>query len=369
MLENRLRELANRESSGPFLSLYLDTQRGDDAQKDRIRVFLKNETQKIRENLGGNGHDAAIEKGIRQIEKWMENDLAPETRGVAIFACPTDEVFIPLELPVTVKPELSIGMRPHLRQLASLKRRNPRVALAMVDAKYARLFALEFGKILHEIDLSDPDMPRRHDQGGWSQANMQRHVQDHIDRHHKDVAEALDKMVEQGHFERVILSGQDRNLANFRNYLPKRVVEKVIGSLHLDIRSTSEEIIEASRGIVEEHQAGLLTQQLDSLVTAAASAGRGALGNAAVIDAVNQRKLQHLFVSEQASSRGWRCTSCSTIGESIPVGCPVCGEAVMTVELVEEFIAASHRADGQVDFVPLGSPLDDAQGVGALLSF
>lgn len=369
MLENRLRELASRHSSGPFLSLYLDTQRGDDAQKDRIRVFLKNETQKIRDNLGGNGHDAAVEKGIRQIEQWMEHELAPETRGVAIFASPTEDVFIPLQLPVSVEPELAIGTRPHLRQLARVKRRHPRVALAMVDAKYARLFALEFGRILQEIDLADPDMPRRHDQGGWSQANMQRHVQDHIDRHHKEVAETLAKMVEQGHFERVIVSGQDRNLANFRSHLPKRVTERIIGSLHLDIRSSTEEIVKACQELVEEHQMARLTEQLDTLVTAAASAGRGALGNAAVIDAVNQRKLQHLFVAEQASARGWRCTSCQTIGESIPVGCPACGESVITVELIEEFIAASHKEDAEIDFVPLGSPLDDAQGVGAILRF
>ena len=89
MLENRLRELATQESRGPYLSLYLDTQRGDDAQKDRIRVFLKNETHRIRETLEGNGHDQEIERGIRQIESYMENDLQPDTRGVAIFACPT----------------------------------------------------------------------------------------------------------------------------------------------------------------------------------------------------------------------------------------------------------------------------------------
>ncbi|HVR42574.1 MAG TPA: Vms1/Ankzf1 family peptidyl-tRNA hydrolase [Thermoanaerobaculia bacterium] len=370
MLQTSLRELASHQSRGPFLSLYLETRRRDEAQKDRIRVFLKNETHRIRVNLEGNGHGREIEKGIRQIETWMENDLQPETRGVAIFSCPSEDVFIPLQLPVEVKTELAIGARPHLRQLAAIHGRNPRVALALVDAKYARLFALEFGRVLSELDLSDPDMPRRHDQGGWSQARFQRHVQDHIDRHQKEVAETLTRMVERGHFEYVILSGQERNLANFRSFLPRRVEEKVIGSLHLDIRSSEEEVAESCARLLETEQSRRLRAWLAELEQAARSGGHGALGVAAVVDACNQRRLARLFVSENALARGWRCTNCSTLGEAIPVGCPACGEAVVTVELVEEFIAAAQREDAAIAFVAPGeSLLDDAQGVGALLRF
>jgi peptide subunit release factor 1 (eRF1) len=370
MLENRLRELATRESNGPFLSLYLDTQRGDDAQKDRIRVFLKNETQRIRERLEGNGHDQEIERGIRQIESYVENDLQPDTRGVAIFSCPTDGVFIPLQLPVTVRPELTIGARPHLRQLAAIRKSHPRVVLAMIDAKSARLFTLEFGKILAELDLSDPEMPRRHDQGGWSQANMQRHVQDHIDRHHKEVAEVVARMVEKNQFEYVILSGQERNLANFRTQLPKKVDERIIGTLRLDIRSSEDEALSACRTIVEAQQMLEQRDRIGALEEAARSAGRGAIGIRPVLDAVNQRRLARLFVLENASARGWRCTGCGTLGEAIPVGCPLCGESVATVELVEEFVAAAHRADAEVDFVPAGSTLlEEGNGVGALLRF
>ena len=370
MLENRLRELATRESRGPFLSLYLDTQRGDDAQKDRVRVFLKNETHRIRENLEGNGHDHEIERGIRQIESYMENDLQPETRGVAIFSCPTEDVFIPLQLPVAVRPELTIGARPHLRQLAALRKQHPRVVLAMIDAKSARLFTLEFGKILRALDLTDPEMPRRHDQGGWSQANMQRHVQDHIDRHHKEVAEIVARMVERNQYEYVILSGQERSLANFRSQLPKKVDEKIIGTLRLDIRSSEDDALSACRTIIEAQQLLELRDRIGELEEAARSAGRGAIGVGPVIDAVNQRRLLRLFVMENASARGWRCTSCGTLGEAIPVGCPICGEAVNTVELVEEFVAAAHRADADVDFVAGGSALlEEGNGVGALLRF
>lgn len=370
MLERNLRELAARESTGPFLSLYLDTRRGDVAQKDRIRVLLKNEKQKIRESLEGNGQDEALEKGIRQIESWIENDLQPATRGVAIFSCPSDQVFIPLELPVAVEPELSIGSRPHLRQLEAIRRRNPDVALAIVDGKFARLFQVQFGRVGGEIDLTNPDLPRRHDQGGWSQANMQRHVQDHIDRHHKEVAESLTRLVELGEFQHVIISGQERNLANFRSFLPARVEEKIIGALSFDIRSSEEELSEACRRVTEQFQNRDLQRRLVALSEAALSGGKGALGVAPVLDAANQRRLMSLFLSETFSHRGWRCKSCGTLGESIPVGCPACGEGVETVELADELISAAELEDATVDMVPAGhTVLEDSQGVGALLRY
>ncbi len=371
MIATMIRELASRgDTKEPFLSLYIDTNRNDESQRDRIRLFLKHESQRIRESLGGNGKDAAaLEQGIRQITDYVENSLEPETRGVVIFTCPGNDLFIPLQLPAAVTPELVIGSRPQLRQLIQLRETYPPVAVALVDAKYARLFDLQFGRILEEIDLENPDQPRRHDQGGWSQANMQRHVQDHIDRHHKDVAEVLTRIVERGNVRSVILSGQERNLANFRAQLPKRVQDKLIGTLHLGIRSTPDEVVEACRKLIQSEESVRKAQLLGSVEEFAQKNGRGALGLEAVIAAANERKLGSLFLSAAAAARGWKCRSCGILGLSVPLGCPACASGIVTVDLVEELIAAAEREDATVEFLEGESLLDRYQGIGALLRF
>ena len=217
MINEQIKSLASYQGNDEaFLTLYLDTSRGNESQRDRIRLFLKDELRRVRDAFSGNGHGEEIERGIRAIEQFIEQSVDPSTRGIAVFSCPARDLFVPIQLPVPVEPRLSIGNRPHLRPLTTLRQTYPQVVLAMVDAKSARLFELEFGQILHEIDLENPDVPRKHDQGGWSQANLQRHVQDHIDRHHKEVAEKLTRLVDNGRYTSVILSGQDRNLANFR---------------------------------------------------------------------------------------------------------------------------------------------------------
>jgi len=369
MISNHIRQLATRkESEGPFLSLYIDTNRHDEAQKDRIRLFLKHEMQKLREELGGNGYSAALEKGIKQIEHFFEADLQPSTRGVVIFSAPQEELFVPIQLPVSVEPELSIGTRPQLRQLTRLREQDRPVAIVLVDAKNARLLTSVFGRTVSEVDIENSELPRRHDQGGWSQSNIQRHVQVQINRHHKEVAEYLGRMVEHGVWS-VIISGQDRNVANFREFLAKRVNEMVVGTLHLDVHATHDHVSEAATALLEIERHARLIERLNDVETAAKKHARGSLGFAKTIDAANEKKLETLFLSNDAKARGWHCPSCKTLGEAIPIsGCPLCGTSIETVDLVEALIRAAQNEDADIVFAD--SPvLTKYDGVAAALRF
>jgi len=364
MIQSHIKQLAARpDSQGPFVTLYIDTARVDEAQKDRIRLFVKNEAHNLRESIGerGNGLDTAI----RQIESYVENSLQPDTRGLAIFAAPHEEFFASLQLPVAVRPQLSIGSRPHLRQLAELRQNYPNAALAMIDAKWARLFVLGFGRILDEIDLENPEVPKKHDRGGWSQANLQRHTEEVIDRHHQKVADVLTKLFDQGGFSGgVILSGQERNIANFRGFLPKRVEEAVIGTLHLDIRSAANEVADACSDLIRQN-----AQQKTNEKVATIESGKGALGFSKVVAALNERKVAHLFVSSEAKGRGWKCTGCDVMGLEVPLGCPACGKSVRTCDLVEAMIAAAEIEQAEIDTVEAGTVIDRYDGVGATLRF
>ncbi len=374
-INDHFSELAGRnESSGPFLTLYLDTKGGDGSQKDRVRILMKRELQRVRDALDTesgteNGKEKLIEKGIREIEAFLSDTLSAETNGVAIFSSPAEEYFLPLELEVPVEPELFIGSRPHLKQLAMLRNRHPHILVAMVDAKNGRLCDVRLGRIVEEIDVDDPDVPSKTDQGGWSQANIQRHIQDHVNHHQKDVADRLTKMFDQRKPEAVVLIGQERNLANFEQYLPKRVADATVGSIHLDIRASHDQIVTESEAAVFQHRKTLTRERLEELATAAEKNGRATLGWNGVIKAVNERKLEHLLVHDGTHARGWKCRNCAMIGHSVPLGCPSCGGTVLTVDLVEQFIAAAVSESAAISFAPEPSVLDEYDGVGAFLRF
>ncbi|MDX1584170.1 MAG: Vms1/Ankzf1 family peptidyl-tRNA hydrolase [Thermoanaerobaculia bacterium] len=369
-------QLATRtESPGPFLTLYLDTKGGDGSQKDRVRILMKQEIARVREALDRearepeNGKEQMIERGIREIESFLNESLSPEAHGVAIFSSPDEEFFLPLELAVPVKPELFIGSRPHLRQLAILRHRHPHMLAALVDAKNGRLCEIRLGKIVDEITVDDPDVPGRTDQGGWSQANIQRHIQDHINHHQKEVSEKLTRLHDQRRPEAIILVGQDRNLANFEQYLPKRVAESIARTIHLDIRAPHEEIVRECESVLLEERYEKTRKLVESLASMAETNGKATLGWSGVAKAVNERKLEHLLIREDLEARGWKCSNCSMIGHNVPLGCPSCGESVLTVDLVEQFISAATSEQARISFAPESSPLDDYDGVGAFLRF
>ena len=375
-INDHFTQLAGRtESSGPFLTLYLDTKGGDGSQKDRIRILMKQEIQRVRDALNRengsseNGKEKLIERGIREIESFLSESLSAETNGVAIFSSPDEEFFLPLELDVTVKPELFIGSRPHLKQLAMLRHRHPHILAAMVDAKNGRLCDIRLGRIVEETSIDDPDVPRKTDQGGWSQANIQRHIQDHVNHHQKNVAEGLVRMFDQRKPEAVVLVGQERNLANFEQYLPKRVLDARIGTIHLDIRAPHDEIVSESERVVLEHRNAVTHERLGEIATLAEKNGRATLGWNGVVRAVNERKLEHLVIRNDVHARGWKCRNCAMIGHSVPLGCPSCGGTVLTVDLVEQFISAATSENAAISFTTDPSVLDEYDGVGAFLRF
>jgi peptide subunit release factor 1 (eRF1) len=351
-----------------FLTLYIDTARNDEAQRDRIRLFLKHESQRIREEIGGNGHGAMVERGIHQIETFMNESLSSDTKGLAVFSCPEKDFFHAVSLPVSVNASLSIGSRPSLRPLVELRQRHPEALVVLVDAKSARVVRLQLGTAQEVADLENDETPRKHDQGGWSQANLQRHMQDHIDRHHNQAAELLGKIAGKSSAICIVLAGQERNVANFRSFLAKHIDELVLGTLHLDMRATHDEIAAAVQPLLEQHQRRQTAELLDQL-SAAKSNGRGITGSQKVADAVNERKLGTLILTNAAQAQGWRCSVCGILGQTVPLGCPGCGGAVVTVDLVEEFIVAAQNEAASVRFVESFPTLDRNQGIGAILRF
>lgn len=88
-----------------------------------------------------------------------------------------------------------------------------------------------------------------------------------------------------------------------------------------------------------------------------------------MIKAINERRLDRVLISEDASGRGWKCSNCSIIGEKIPLGCPSCGSDVVTVDLIEQLISAARTERAGVRMHQSSDVLGRHDGVAAFLRF
>ena len=176
----------------PVISVYLNTQWRDQPQRARTTTFferhlhqaqaLEPETETARQSLA---HD--LERLTHWGQQHLQSPGESAMPGVALFACAGADLWVEFPSPLPFEDEWTVADRPMLHQLARLDEDYMNALLVLIDSRAARVYEVVLGGFLAETDFAS-EVPGRHKQGGWAQARYQRHVQEHSDRHYKEVA-------------------------------------------------------------------------------------------------------------------------------------------------------------------------------------
>jgi predicted RNase H-like nuclease (RuvC/YqgF family) len=86
--------------------------------------------------------------------------------------------------------------------------RSTRYAAVLADTNFARILVIATGAVVDAREVTGVKT-RRTDQGGWSQARFQRHIENFHLHHAKEVVEALARIVQQEGIEHVLLAGDE----------------------------------------------------------------------------------------------------------------------------------------------------------------
>lgn len=202
--EEELAHLAQFNGSPHLtLSVYLNL---DPARQIRrtYQVAYKDLVKLVDTNLG---HEArkALEADLERIEDFLKTESL-QGRGLAIFSCTSRDLWQVYDLPVPVADEIHTDLTPYLRPLLDVLDEYERYAVALVDKRQARFFSVYLGAIEEANALKD-FVPGKHDQGGISQANFQRHHNAHVYRHLKNVVQQLSILERTHPYDRLILAG------------------------------------------------------------------------------------------------------------------------------------------------------------------
>jgi peptide chain release factor subunit 1 len=108
-----------------------------------------------------------------------------------------------------VEDEARIAPQLHLAPLVRLVGRGDGALVAHVGRERGDVYRLRSGRLVAIADES-AEIHGRHDQGGWSQARYERHIETMVDRHLRDVAAALDRCVRRFRDVRFVLAGTER---------------------------------------------------------------------------------------------------------------------------------------------------------------
>jgi len=183
-----LRDLAGfRAAKGVAVSLYLDLDpsvtptAGDLAT--RLSSLLAEASRHVDRNDLNHDQRKSLRADVERIRSYVENDLVRDgAHGLAVFADDCDNFWRPLALTESVTDEVKINAELHLTPLVPLVGRGEGALVAAVGRERGELYRLRGGRLERLAELTE-EQPGRHDQGGWSQANYQRHI-DHLAHEH-----------------------------------------------------------------------------------------------------------------------------------------------------------------------------------------
>ena len=371
-----LRELAEfRAARGCALSFYfkldpseVPTQREIVSRVTSLLDDARRKGESMRPELS---HDelGALRSDVERVRSWFESSFDRSgVHGAAVFAAGLDNVFRPVRLSESVSDLARLGRSFTLTPLVPLVGRADGAIVVAVGRERGSLYRVISGRLLELADLTEEQL-NRHDQGGWSQANYQRHVDEHAKEHLKDVAEELARRVRELRASDVVVVGADDTRAQFIDLLPAEARTAVIGGAHAEAHAGPTELYDVSAPLLREAR---LLRERDSLARwreAAATEGRAVAGWDDTLEAASDSRVDVLLLKGGATRMAYQCPGCGRA--SARAGeCPLDGTQLEATPDGADLAVHQTLTHGGSILAIEGSPdLDPVEGIGALLRF
>ena len=338
-LIDRLADFA--PTTAPVISLYLDG-RPDQHGRERYGLFVRKELATHSRTWPPRSPEReSFHRDVDRILAWLHEEARPSANGLAIFACAAaDDFFETVQLDVPIEDHaLFVGATPRLLPLVRLADRYRRYAAVIIDSHTARIFVFGFGGI-EAVGEIEGEKTRRTEAGGWSQARFQRHVDQHVTQHVKDVVGALDAITPTEGISRVVLAGDDVVIPIMRAQLPKHLEDKVADVIRLEMTAGEPEVMERTLAAMRAATARDDAQAVAAALDAQRAGGLGAMRVDEVRTALANGQVHELLISDDVDD-----------------------------DVAEELVARARRTSAGVRFVDDRALLRPADGVAARLRY
>jgi peptide chain release factor subunit 1 len=362
MQEGDLQELAELVSKeAPILSLYLNV--------DPHRRSTEEHKLNLRRLLAQAAQQGASPADIERAERFFDHEYDRHGRGVACFSCQGQDLWRSYALPVPVEDFAFVGSRPYVTPLGDVWDAYGRFAVIMVDREGARVFVYQLGALEDSAGTLGTEV-KRHKQGGWAAQKLQRYEDQEARQNLKVAAEWADAYVREHKATRVVLSGNQSTLAQFRELLPRDLQDKVVGQMSLDMTSSPAQVWERAFDLTLAAQQQAELDLLEQLVTVARKGGAGSLGLEDTLAAMQQGRVYQLLVDREFHQPGNQCSACQAVLAQMVATCPYCGGALVeTADVVNLAVQQALDAGLKVSILDHGPETVEMAGIAAVLRY
>jgi peptide chain release factor subunit 1 len=364
----------NAVAGSPVLSVYLDMDQSKAANLNRqfetaLSSMLGSLAAGLNQEEQSNFNLDA--EPVRQFVAGVE----PGAKGLIVFSDASENFFWTRETHVPLRNRARWMDKPYLVPLLEILDEHERYGVVLLDKESARLFTVYLGEIEEHSDAMAPAPVRRYKASGTdhllSESRFQHKAATHMHWHAKNVAQMLDKLVDQYALDRLLLGGPVEATSELQHLLSKRVRNRVVERLSLPVKANAQEVLQAALAVEERVEREMEKRIVDELI-AGDPHHPSALGLDPTVRAVCEERVWRLIYEQDFSARGSRCTNCGMLFARTEGSCDYCGAAIKPIDdLLEQMVERVLEQDGQVEKISGDAALrlQQAGGVGAVLRF
>jgi peptide chain release factor subunit 1 len=373
---DELRDLAGFAArEGLAISLYLDLDPSlaptAAELETRLNSLLDEGGKQAGAFEGELSHDQrlALRADFDRIRTWCDLEFERDgARGLAIFCAGLDELWRPLPLTETVPDRIALGEQLSLAPLAPLVGRGEGALVVMVSREQGRIYRLEAGRLVDVADHFDEQL-RRHDQGGWAQARMQRHVDEQALEHLRRVAGEVDRLVRAAGRPPLVVFAADDIWAEFGELLSQETRGALAGVAHAEAHASPAELLDSAGPVLERWREEREGEIVERWRAEAGRNGRASAGWEETLAAASDARIETLLFQEGADRPVRRCPQCGRLAVDDD-RCPLDGAAMTeSGEGLDLLVHMTLGHGGTSWAVRHRQDLDPVGGVGALLRF
>ncbi len=290
------------------LSVYLDADQNDPANRGVWRTVLEGEVAKVGREL--NGDDDVFEQAWARVEAELRG---AETgflagRGFVAFATADELAYVerlPISTRTLVRWEEGIRAAPYIR---ALKQQRP-ITIVLVDKVHVRRFTYQGAELVeHEESRADTDVGDLSDKnvskaasrssgvrGETGTDQAQRILDENSDRLLKGLAAELESEVPADGL--LVIGGTPEVVRNLGHMLPKRLADRATEQPSLHLRMGVNELKDAVRQIASDFTAARQEELVKEVLDLARAGGNGTFGPEHTEKALREMRVDTLLLS------------------------------------------------------------------------
>ena len=362
----QLQELLSYNSGGNnVVSLYLDT---DTSQETKESIKLKTRGM-IRNAELHNSKSAAM------IERYLDHSYAWNAPGLAIFCCGETDYFQDFDTAVAFRNRLRISPKPYIKPLAHLLDFYTHYGVILIDRIGARFFAYHLGQLEETEGVMGEETQNIKKGKGSSAHGMRggagggRHEEEVANRNLREAAQAATEFFAKNSMRRLFIGGTAETVAHFQELLPKQLQSCIAGTFAMDMNAGEHAVRTQTLKMLSAANAKREEKMVTQLVNANAQGGNGVFGLDDTLQAINEKRVQTLIISDGYRSPGYFNESSGFVVANLTKS-PIAPEELTPVDdVIDIALNFTMNQGGQAEVVNGNKQLEENGRIGAILRY